>query len=367
MAEPLKYMYNPEFFERLCPTLRKTIPTFDCQHFIRLIFNNQWPDLELKQRVRHISNCLRHFLPEHFPDAIKDLVRLSKNLLADGNREQGFQIIFIADYIEVNGVDFPNESLAAMESVTQLVSCEFAIRPFLIRYPEMTMSQMLKWSKHSHASVRRLSSEGCRPRLPWAMGVPHLKKDVSQILPILHHLKADESEYVRRSVANNLNDIAKDHPQIVLDLIRKWKTNDPNTSWIIRHGCRTLLKKGNNDVLNFHGFDPKSKSSIPSLNLPKAKVKIGDVLNFNFHFVNREKKPTAFRLEYAIDYLTSSGKISRKVFKITENKFDPGKKIEIKRKQSFKNFTTRKHYKGKHQITILANGKKLAAKEFLVW
>jgi 3-methyladenine DNA glycosylase AlkC len=367
MAEPLKNMYNPAFFETLCPVLKKSIPDFDCQHFIRLIFNNEWPDLELKQRVRHISNCFSTFLPPHFPAAATIIKKLVTNIQQGDHTEQGFQMIFLADFIEVNGVDFPDDAFDLMESVTKLVSCEFAIRPFLIRYPEKTRDQMLKWSKHKHASVRRLSTEGCRPRLPWAMGIPALKKDPSPVIPILENLKSDESEYVRRSVANNLNDIAKDHPDLVLKIISRWRSDDPNTQWIIKHGCRTLLKKGNSHVLQFHGFNPASRSSIAKLNLSKPKIKIGDELKFDFAFINKEKKVTSFRLEYAIDYLTLSGKISRKIFKITENKFDPGKIIAIQRRQSFRNFTTRKHYKGKHQLTILANGKKLATKEFLVY
>lgn len=364
--EPLKNMYNPAYFEKLCPVLKQTIPQFDCRDFIYRVFNNAWPDLELKERVRHIANVLHHFMPTDFKDAAATLVKLSQKLKRTATQEQGFQTIFIPEYIMVFGTDHVDVSLAALEEITNLVSAEFAIRPFLIQYPEKTLTKMLEWSKHSQANVRRLSSEGCRPRLPWAMGIPALKKDPAPIFPILENLKADSSEYVRRSVANNLNDIAKDHPQLVLNIVKRWQGQDPNTDRIIKHGCRTLLKKGDAHALNLHGFDPGSRSKILSLSLPKSKVKIGDYLNFQFEFVNREKKPTNFRLEYAIDYITSSGKTSRKIFKISENNFAPGKPISIERKQSFKNFTTRKHFKGKHLLTILANGKKLATEEFIV-
>lgn len=366
MAEPLKNMYNAGFFEKLCPVMNTAIPGFDCRDFIYRIFNNQWPDLELKERVRHISLALHHFLPTDFAKACEVLVSLSGQLRKSEAREQGFANIFVPDYIEVFGVEHPEESLVALGEITKLVSAEFAIRPFLLRYPESTMKQMLIWSKSSHASVRRFSSEGCRPRLPWAMGIPALKKDPKNILPILENLKEDPSEYVRRSVANNLNDIAKDHPDLVLDLVKQWQGKNPNTDWIIKHGCRTLMKKGNQSALNLHGFDPKKKSVIRALSLKKTKVKIGEYLNFDFAFVNREKDPASFRLEYAIDYLTATGKRSRKIFKIAENTFGPGEWIKIQRKQSFKNFTTRKHFKGKHHLTILANGKKLAAKEFII-
>lgn len=366
MAEQLKHMYNPAFFEKLCPALHQFIPDFDCKDFIYRVFNNEWPDLELKERVRHISIVLHHFLPNDFKAAATLLVKLSLWLRKTGIREQGFETIFIPDYIQVFGMEHPEESLDALEKITQLVSAEFAVRPFLIAYPDKTIAKMLAWSRHANANVRRLSSEGCRPRLPWAMGIPSLKKDPGAILPILENLRSDSSEYVRRSVANNLNDIAKDHPDVVLSIVRKWHGQNPNTNWIIKHGCRTLLKKGNGNALRLHGFDPKSRARVLSFTLPKKKIKIGEYLGFEFDFISQEKKPANFRLEYAIDYITSTGKTSRKIFKIAEYNSVPGKSISIQRKRSFKDFTTRKHFKGKHSITILANGKKLVAKEFFV-
>lgn len=366
MAEALKHMYHPGFFEKLCPVMRATIPNFDCKYFIHRVFNNEWPDLELKQRVRHIAVTLRDFFPDDFSQAASILVELSDALRKDNTREQGFATIFIPEFVQVYGVDHPEISLSALEKITQLVSGEFAIRPFLLKHPALTLKQMLTWSKHESANVRRLSTEGCRPRLPWAMGIPSLKKDPSPILPILENLKADPSEYVRRSVANNLNDIAKDHPGLVLKIAKAWLGKNEETDRIIKHGCRTLLKKGDEEILDLHGYNPKSRGELQKFELTKKKVKIGDHLNFSIGFVNREKKITPYRLEYSIDYLTSTGKRSRKIFKITENKFASGETITILRKQSFKNLTTRTHFKGKHTLTILSNGKKVGAKEFLV-
>lgn len=322
--------------------------------------------MELKQRVRHIAVTLHDFLPDTFPTAAKILVSLAQALRSGNAPEQGFATIFIPEYIQVYGLEHPEQSLQALEKITQLVSAEFAIRPFIIRYPELTLSTMKGWSKHPDANVRRLSSEGCRPRLPWAMGIPALKQDPSPILPILENLKADPSEYVRRSVANNLNDLAKDHPDLVLRTAKEWLGTNELTDRIVKHGCRTLLKKGNADVLGLHGYDPKSRASLKHFELSKPKVKIGDSLTFKISFVNNEKKTTAYRLEYGIDYLTSTGKRSNKVFKITENQFDAGKAVTISRKQSFKNRTTRKHFKGKHTLSIFSNGIKIGSKEFIV-
>ena len=365
MATALKYMYNPTFFEGLCPVLKECIPGFDCRDFILRTFNNAWPDLELKERIRHITRVLHHFLSKDFSIAAHQLIDIAHALKKKHSRDQGFENIFLADYIEVFGLDHPQESIDAIKEITKLVSAEYAIRPFIVRYPEETMKYLYSWSKSTDPNVRRLSSEGSRPRLPWAIGLPDFKKDPSPVLPILENLKEDPSEYVRKSVANHLNDIAKDHPDLVMDLVKKWHGRHPHTDWIIRHGCRSLLKNGHTQALTLHGFDPDSQAKIRELLLP-SQVKIGEYLDFKFAFVSKEKKPTNFRLEYAIDYLTSTGKTSRKIFKISENLFPPGKAVTIQRKQSFRNFTTRKHFRGKHYLSIMANGKKLAATEFIV-
>ncbi len=364
MSEPLKHMYNVQFFERLCPVLNEVIPNFDERRFVYDVFDTTWPDLELKQRTRQITVALGRCLPSDYREAVELVICLS-NLLRKKEKQQSYPYIFLPDFIELFGLDHFSRSMKAIEECTKFVSAEFAIRPFIIRYPQKTMKRMLAWSKHPHPSVRRLSSEGCRPRLPWAMGLPAFKKDPSLILPILENLKCDPSEYVRRSVANNLNDIAKDHPDMALKIAKEWKGVSPVTEWIIKHGCRTLLKRGHESVLNLHGFNTNAKAFIKDFTLSK-KVTIGDSLAFDFTFFHQETTATSFRLEYIIDYLTRSGKTSRKVFKITEHTFEPGTCIQFTRKQSFKDFTTRKHFAGKHYLRILSNGKELAGSEFLV-
>jgi len=366
MAELLKNMYNPIFFESLNKILKKHVPDFKERDFIHLIYDKQWPDLELKQRVRHITHALHHFFPSNFEEAscvVKELARqFQKNMI----KEQSFELMFLADYIEVYGISDYYKAMETLEVVTQVVSGEFAIRPFLIRYPELCLKQLLEWSRNNNANVRRLASEGCRPQLPWASRVSYLKKEPQLILPILENLKDDISVYVRRSVANNLNDIAKDHPGLVLEIAKKWSGQSSNTDWVIKHACRTLFKKGNADALSLHGFEKTSKADINNFELADRKVKIGNQLQFILTFQNQERSPAKFRLEYAIDYLTATGKVSRKIFKLAEKMYLPFQVVELKRKQSFKDFTTRKHYKGKHLISIIVNGNKQAQQEFIV-
>ncbi|MEQ8424036.1 MAG: DNA alkylation repair protein, partial [Cyclobacteriaceae bacterium] len=356
MAEPLKNMYDPEFFEYLCKVLRATVPKFNDTKFIHSIFDTEWPDLELKQRTRKVTLALHRVLPDDFEDAVKYITKISDIYLKADYTKSNYPLIFLPDYIEVYGLDHIEISMKALVQITPLVSAEFAIRPFIIRYPSRVMKTMRQWSKHENHHVRRLASEGCRPRLPWAMGLPDFKKDPSPILPILENLKKDKSEYVRRSVANNLNDIAKDHPEIVLNIAERWKGKSPETNWILKHGSRTLLKRGLNQALVFHGYDPGLKTGVEKLSLEKGKIKIGDSATFEFCAVNKEKKGAEIRLEYAITFLTSTGKNSRKVFKIAEGKFKPGEKKYFTRKQRFTDFTTRKHYPGKHKLEIVVNG-----------
>jgi 3-methyladenine DNA glycosylase AlkC len=365
MAELLKYMYNPEFFERLTAVLNKTIPSFDERRFIFRIFDRTWADLELKQRTRQITLALHDFMPNEFCEAAEILTDISRVLRSRNEKEQSYPFIFLPDYIELYGLDSFDESMKAIEEVTKLVSAEFAIRSFIQRYPDAAMKQLTLWSKHEHPAVRRLASEGCRPKLPWSQELTMFRKDPSPILPILENLKSDPSEHVRRSVAINLNDIAKDNPSIVINTAKRWKKLSPESKWIVRHGCRTLLKKGVDEVLRMHGFYADCRCSVTNLKVSKL-VKIGEYLTFDFEFCNLEKKNEHFRVEYVIHYRTSSGKISPKVFKIGEYKVDAASSLNISRRQSFKNFTTRKHFRGKHTLTILVNGKSRAQENFIV-
>lgn len=364
MPEPLKNLYTKNFFDGLAFAFEGALPLYDHQKYLRLVFNKDWKAMELKQRVRHAALCLRDFLPPSFPKAAPQLVKASKLLRERSQKGYGYFCIFLCDYIEVFGLDHFKESMIAIEQITQLASAEFCIRQFIIKYPKAAMLQLMEWSKHESQDVRRLASEGCRPRLPWAIALPEFKKDPSPILPILENLKTDESEYVRRSVANNLNDIAKDNPDVVLKLVSQWKGKHPETDQIIKHGCRTLLKKGNVTALKYLGFESACKVKIDNFKLLKKKIRIGESLGFSFDFKLQEKKSHRLRLEYGIDYMKSNGKSNRKIFKVTEGEFEPGKIYNIVRTQRFQDFTTRKHYPGHHSIAILINGNECCCEKF---
>ena len=223
---------------------------------------------------------------------------------------------------------------------------------------------MLKWSQHEHPAVRRLSSEGSRPRLPWAMALPAFKKDPRPILPILENLKSDGSETVRRSVANNLNDISKDSPHIVLDVIKNWKNKTKETDWVIKHGSRTLLKGGHSEVLKIFGMSTIKGLSINNLIILTPKVKIGQDLEFTFELNNSNTTDTKVRLAYGIYFQKANGNLSRKVFYISERIFSGNSKEVFRQKRSFKLITTRIFHRGRHQLAVIVNGKEQQKHDF---
>jgi 3-methyladenine DNA glycosylase AlkC len=364
--EPLKNMYNAALLGQLADAGVASIPSFDKTVFLQQVFDGNWNELELKQRIRRISTCLHGQMTGNFPADVAFLLAYTDACRKLAGRDNTFEHIFIPDYLEQYGLEHPAIALNAMERITIQSSCEFAIRPYLIRYQDVVMELMQQWSQHSHASVRRLSSEGCRPRLPWGMAIPAFKKDPSPVLPILHTLRTDPSEYVRKSVANNLNDIAKDNPDIVLQLAGQWLGQHPHTDWIVKHGCRTLLKKGNTEVLALFGLSDNISVAVTDLLLKTNTVRVGEYLEFSFSLANNTQAAVPLRLEYAITYAKAGSKSSRKVFKISEKNIAAGSRIPMSSRQSFADMTTRKHYEGGHKLEILLNGATKAQVPFTV-
>nr|WP_134794215.1 DNA alkylation repair protein [Clostridioides difficile] len=304
-------------------------------------------NLELKARCRKISMSLGMYLPEDYKEALSILEK----------SVTGFYFaFFFPDFVEVYGQDDVNWdlSISALERNTKYWSSEFAVRAFIIKDEERMMAQMRKWSKHKNEHVRRLASEGCRPQLPWGQAISKFKKDPTPVLPILEQLKTDTSTYVQKSVANNLNDISKTHPDLVISIAKDWYGKNKPTNWIVKHGCRTLLKKGNRDVLALFGYDDTTSINIQDFTLETTSISIGENLTFSFKIL--AKKATKTRLEYGIDYVKSNGKRNRKIFKISEVSLKENEKKSYMKKHSFADVSVRKHYPGIHSITIIING-----------
>jgi 3-methyladenine DNA glycosylase AlkC len=359
MAEPLKNMFfKREFFEKLSGQIMKVYPEFDKRKFLKLVFNKEWDKKELKQRMRHAANALHEVLPPDYKKSLGILINASSGF-------RGFDAMIFPDYVETYGIDDPESSVPALELFTKLCTSEFAVRPFIIKYPEFMIQQMRIWAKHKDPRVRRLASEGYRPRLPWAVALPEFKKDPSPIVPVVEMLIEDSEEFVRRSAANNLNDIAKDNPDITLNIAKKWLGKSPEADTVIKHALRTRLKSGDPEVLSLFGYKDKSNVLLKDFKVSPNVVKVGEKLNFSFMLVNTARGPLKLRIEYAIYYLKTRGKYSRKVFKITESTFKE-KNISLKRSRSFADLTIRKHNPGKHKISIIVNGRELGIKEFIL-
>ena len=249
MREQLKDMYNEGFLREFGAKVHNVYSDFNVESFIDKIIDHEWEKLSLKARMRRITEILGQYLPASYEDGLKVLFSIDESCV-------GFPYLFFPDFVEVYGQaeEYWDISMKALERFTQRSSSEFAIRPFILKDPERVMEQMLLWSSHPNEHVRRLASEGCRPRLPWGMALQIFKNDPSKVLNILEQLKSDSSLYVRKSVANNLNDISKDNPQAVIDVVKKWSGKNPNTDWILRKGCRTLIKTANPEVMELFGY-----------------------------------------------------------------------------------------------------------------
>ena len=357
MPEKLKNLFfTEESLNSFADSINKYCTIFSKDEFLKLVYDETWETLELKAKMRHTTHALHQCLPKDYVAALVILVKAAHEI-------KGFEAMVLPDYVEVYGMDHWEESLNALGHFTQYSSSEFAIRPFLDRNPELVMEYMKQWAKHNHQNVRRFASEGCRPRLPWAMILPKFILNPKPVLEVLEILKNDTAEFVQKSVANNLNDISKDNPDLALDTAVRWFGYSDNTNWIVKHGLRTLLKQGNTRALRLFGFGDPENLQISDMKLENSILNIGENLNFSFDLINGIDENQKVRIEYVISYVKANGKTSEKVFHIVEKSFKPGNHF-IKRKQSFANMTTRMHYPGTHKIAIVVNGERKTEKEF---
>ncbi len=356
MAEPLKAMYNEPFLRAFTDIVRKAYPAFDGEAFVRHALGAGWEELELKGRMRRISESLRETLPADYEDALDVMESIYGEC-------RGFPYLFFPDFVEVYGLDHWERSVAALEKFTRMSSSEFAVRPFLIKDQQRMMEQMREWSIHPDEHVRRLASEGCRPRLPWAMALPALKRDPGPIWPVLEQLKADPSEYVRRSVANNLNDISKDHPDKVLAVAQAWIGVSEETDWIVRHGCRGLLRAANSDTMALFGMKAQPGIELMEWTVTPTAVAIGGSVEFRYALRVPDGESVKLRLELAVFFPRTTGKYYRKLFKLSEKISTGGITLQGGRGFSFADLSTRRHYPGIHRMALVVNGQELVSAE----
>jgi len=360
MAALLKDVYNPNYISHLADVVENSYPLLQKKQFIEAVFNEEWIDKELKARTLHLAQQLNLFIELDYLQSLAVIKQIAPYFT-------GYEGMFIPAFVECYGLHEFSASIDALSYITQFASAEFAVRPFIVQYPQQMQSILLTWCNSDDRHIRRLASEGCRPRLPWAMALPEFKKDPSFILPVLDALKNDDSEYVRRSVANNLNDIAKDHPLIVVNLAQQWlaESKTTETKRLVKHACRSLLKQAHPSALALFGYLPPVHIEVVDFKADKV-VSIGEVFTFSCLLTHQKSLPlNKLRIEFAIDFMKKNGQQARKIFQLSEAVINKNNK-PISKSFSFKKISTRQYYSGQHSVAILVNGVQLAAIDFIL-
>jgi 3-methyladenine DNA glycosylase AlkC len=287
-------------------------------------------------------------LPASYPESLEILMKVVPGV-------KGFEALAFPDYVQLYGTQDWERSLPALGYFTKFGSAEFAIRPFLAHDFQAVMPYLNEWAADRDENVRRLVSEGTRPRLPWGIKLEVFIQDPTPMLPLLEQLKEDPSETVRRSVANHLNDISKDNPEITLEVAERWYGESTQTDAIVKHACRGLLKAGDRRAMRLFGFGDPQHITINDLKFKPDAARIGEKIELSFELNVNALEETLIRLEYVVDYVKAKGKRSRKVFQISEKCYSPGAH-RIHKRHSFEDMSTRKHYPGAHKISIIVNG-----------
>lgn len=359
MAKLLKDLYNKEYINVLSNALVSVHPTFNREEFTSTLFDTSWEKKELKQRMRSIAIHLYVYLPKNYQESIA-ILKTTFKLLPQG---LGLENTIFQDYVEVYGKDDFDTSMSALECFTINATSEFAIRQFILAYPEKTMLQMQEWAKHENHEIRRLASEGCRPRLPWGISLRDFINEPKEVIKILQMLLDDESLYVRKSVANNLNDISKDNPLLIKTLIPKWLKENKQREWLLKHACRTLLKKSDIDTLELFGFHDSKHIDLHDFKIDKT-VLMGEKLNFSFK-LDSSKELGKIRIEFVLSFLRKNKIYNKKVFHLAQGIYKSNSK-EFSKYYSFKPISTRSYYAGAHELSIQVNGRVLATQQFLL-
>jgi len=359
-----KDWFDKQAAEAMAEQLGAVYSKFDKSAFIRCASRNL-KKLEFNGRVKQFSDAMQQELPQSYPKAIAIVVKsLPENPVDAASVTDGWLQWPVGQFIADYGTDHFDESFAAMTELTQRFSSEYAVRPFVERYPQETFNNMRKLTTHPSEHVRRWCSEGTRTRLPWGVKLQDLIDNPAPILPVLDALIDDESDYVRKSVANSINDLSKDHPQLVLKKCRRWqKKSKPGRTWIIKHGLRTLIKQGDSGALELIGYGPPKKLAVKFSALP-ARIKLGGAVELEAKIVNRSTAKQNLMIDYVVHYVRKNNVVNEKVFKWKTLEIAAREEIVVSKKHPMKPTSIRALYGGKHKVEIQINGIRLAEAEF---
>ena len=371
MPEPFKNFFNPQMIAQMGHHLKNANAEFDAAKFQNLATRN-FDALELKQRSTQITQALTATLPPDFRSASQIMQQALHpvddadlgDMGMDDRGIRGWPIMPMADYVAEQGMDDFDFSMDMLAEFTKRFSSEFAVRHFFIDDQERALKKAMQWTGHENHHVRRLASEGSRPRLPWGIQLTSLVKDPTPLLPLLEKLQDDDHEYVRRSVANNINDIAKDHPDVVAKLAGRWLKNaNQNKTRMVKHACRTLIKKGHKPTLAALGYG-KPDVDLTEFQIHTPEVALGKHLEFSVTLMSRSKTSQPLILDFNIHHQMANGKLSPKTFKWKILDLPAGQSVTVSKRHAIKPITTRKYYVGTHKLEIQVNGEIMAQKEF---
>ncbi len=358
MAEPLVNQYGPDVPQAIARMIAAVYPAFDSKKFMRDALQG-YETLALMPRGKHIAQALHAHLPSDYPKAVDILLA---SLDQPHGRPAGLSMasflylphtMFVAQF----GLDHFEDSMRAQHALTQRFTAEFSIRAFLQKHEAATLARFKQWATDPSPHVRRLVSEGSRPRLPWASRLPAFQKDPNPVLALLELLKDDPELYVRRSVANNLNDIGKDHPELLAQTARQWlKGASEDRRWIVQHALRSAVKRGETGALEVLGFGKSAEAKVTDARITPKRVMMGDKVHIAFDVTNTSANPQRVLVDFCIHYVKASGKSSAKVFKLKVLDLAPGEKAKLGKTVSTAEMTTRKHHAGKHRVEVLLNG-----------
>lgn len=362
-----KHLFGKALLERMSKALKKVAPHLDHQAFTALAL--KLDPLEMKPRVLVLRDELKRQLPTDYPKALRILLKTAK-----APELGGFDFWPFSAYVQAYGLDHPTLSLEALKELTPRFSSEFAVRPFLKQDPTGTLAFLKTCARAPDVHLRRWASEGTRPRLPWGERLHAFIENPTLTLPILELLKFDEELYVRKSVSNHLNDIAKDHPELVVKLLKRWKQeaqrakgtkgaekkHADQVTWIIHRALRTLIKNGHPGALQLIGVSPGAEIKVSDLKLNQKQFNLGDRLEFKFTIQSTTSKPQKLVIDYIVHFVKANQKTSPKVFKLKTFVLSEKTNATVTKSHHLKKITTRVFYPGKHLLEIQINGAVLA-------
>ncbi len=353
----LKDILGPQAVATIADAGAAASPRFDRSAFLRAA-NDRLDALSIMERVRHIADALRPALPADYGAALDVIKAMAPRLT------HGFQAVAVTEYVARYGLDDFDRSMEALAELTRFGTAEFAIRPFLALDADRALATMARWTASDDEHVRRLASEGARPRLPWAARVPALKADPTRAAAILEALKADPAIYVRKSVANHLNDIAKDRPDWLLERLARWPSDDVRTRWIICHALRTLINQREPRALALIGVGHGAAVTVRDFTVDPSVVRLGERIAITAEIASTASDSQPLVVDYRVHYARTGGKTSAKVFKWKAFDLAAGDTAQLRIGQTIRDFSTRRHHPGRHAIDLIVNGEPMATSGF---